>query len=91
MSGGRWPPDAVGFEEDLACQGYRSASDHLYVMAQLSRWMGSERLGAADLSVSRASELCRTHQKEVLAPQAFLTRHRHNSELGISRLMTNSG
>ena len=46
-------PYAVGFEEDLACQGYRSASDHLYVMAQLSRWMGSERLGAADLSVSR--------------------------------------
>jgi site-specific recombinase XerD len=47
---------AVGFEEDLACQGYRSATDHLYVMAQLSRWMGSEGLGAADLSLTGIEE-----------------------------------
>ncbi len=49
-------PFAVGFEEDLAGQGYRSATDHLYVMAQLSRWMGSEMLGAADLSLSGIEE-----------------------------------
>ena len=49
-------PFAVGFEEDLAGQGYRSATDHLYVMAQLSRWMGSEMLGAADLSLSGIKE-----------------------------------
>ncbi len=45
-------PFAVGFEEDLDRQGYRSASDHLYVMAQLSRWMGTEMLGTSDLSAS---------------------------------------
>jgi integrase/recombinase XerD len=50
---------AVGFEESLAGQGYRSASDHLYVMAQLSRWMGSEKLGAADLSASGVEEFVR--------------------------------
>lgn len=38
-------PFAVGFEDDLACQGYRSATDHLYVMAQLSRWMGQREAG----------------------------------------------
>jgi integrase/recombinase XerD len=52
-------PYAAGFEEDLAQQGYRSASDHLYVMAQLSRWMGSEKLGAADLSASGVEEFVR--------------------------------
>lgn len=43
---------AVGFEEDLAARGYRSTSDHLYVMAQLSRWLVSQKLGVADLSAS---------------------------------------
>lgn len=43
---------AAGFEEDLAGQGYRSVSDHLYVMAQLSRWLLIHNLGAADLSAS---------------------------------------
>jgi site-specific recombinase XerD len=50
---------AAGFEEDLAQQGYRSASDHLYVMAQLSRWLLSEELGAADLSALRVDEFLR--------------------------------
>lgn len=45
-------PYAAGFEEDLAEQGYRSASDHLYVMAQLSRWLLNQGLGAADLSAT---------------------------------------
>lgn len=45
---------AAGFEEDLAAQGHRGGSicDHLYVMAQLSRWLVSEDLAPADLSGS---------------------------------------
>ena len=54
--GGPLAPFAVGFEEDLARQGYRSASDHLYVMAQLSRWMDSEMLGVANLSPTRIED-----------------------------------
>ncbi len=45
-------PYAAGFEEELAGQGYRSASDHLYVMAQVSRWLAGQQLGAEDLSAS---------------------------------------
>ncbi len=41
---------AVPFEEDLAEQGYRSARDQLYAMAQLSHWLVSENLGAEDLT-----------------------------------------
>ena len=43
-------PYVTGFEEDLAAQGYRSADDHLYAMAQVSRWLEGEKLGAGDLS-----------------------------------------
>lgn len=47
-------PFAVGFKENLAEYGYKfkAASDHLYVMAQVSRWLVTERLGAEDLSAS---------------------------------------
>ncbi len=47
-------PFAAGFEENLAEQGYkcRAASDHLYLMAQVSRWLVTERLDAEDLSAS---------------------------------------
>ena len=47
-------PFAAGFEEKLTEQGYmcRAASDHLYVMAQLSRWLVAEGLGAVGLSAS---------------------------------------
>ena len=40
-------PYVTGFEEDLTEQGYRSTGDHLYVMAQMSRWLrgGSGRTG----------------------------------------------
>jgi site-specific recombinase XerD len=41
---------AGGFEQELAGQGYRSAGDHLYVMAQLSRWLLDSELEVADLS-----------------------------------------
>jgi integrase/recombinase XerD len=54
--GGPLAPFAAGFEEVLAGQGYRSASDHLYLMAQLSRWMGTERLAVGDLSTSGVVE-----------------------------------
>jgi len=50
-------PFAVGFEEHLAGQGYRSASDHLYVMAQLSDWMDSEKRAVGDLSASGVDDL----------------------------------
>ena len=45
-------PFAAGFEEHLAEQGYKciAASDHLYLMAQLSRWLVTERLGADGVS-----------------------------------------
>lgn len=45
-------PYAAGFEDFLGGQGYRSASDHLYVMSQLSRWLSAEQLEAADLSAT---------------------------------------
>ena len=45
-------PYVTGFEEDLAAQGYRSADDHLYAMAQLSRWLEGEKLGAENLSAA---------------------------------------
>lgn len=41
---------AAGFEQELADQGYRSAGDHLYVMAQLSRWLRDSELEVANLS-----------------------------------------
>ena len=50
---------AVHFEEDLAEQGYRSARDQLYAMAQLSRWLASENLGAEDLTAAGVEQfLC---------------------------------
>lgn len=47
-------PFAAGFAENLAEQGYKrkGASDHLYLMAQVSRWLVTESLGAEDLSAS---------------------------------------
>src|ERR1035438_7517689 len=52
-------PYAAGFEEDLAGQGYRSTSDHLYVMAQVSRWLDGRKLGAGDLSATHVEQfLC---------------------------------
>ena len=50
---------AVHFEEDLADQGYRSARDQLYTMAQVSRWLASENLGAEDLTAAGVDQfLC---------------------------------
>ena len=50
---------AVHFEEDLAEQGYRSARDHLYAMAQVSRWLASENLDAEDLTAAGVEQfLC---------------------------------
>lgn len=52
-------PYVTGFEEDLAEQGYRSASNQLYTMAQLSRWLSEEKLGAEGLSSARVEQfLC---------------------------------
>jgi site-specific recombinase XerD len=45
-------PYVTGFEEDLAAQGYRSPHPHLYAMAQVSRWLDGEKLGAGDLSAA---------------------------------------
>ncbi len=47
-------PFAASFEENLAGQGYkcRAVSDHLYLMAQLSCWLVTERLAAENLSAS---------------------------------------
>jgi hypothetical protein len=45
-------PYAAGFEDALARQGYRSPTDHLYVMAQLSRWLLIEQLKPADLTAA---------------------------------------
>ena len=47
---------AGGFEQELTGQGYRSAGDHLYVMAQLSRWLLDSELEVADLSLAGLDE-----------------------------------
>jgi site-specific recombinase XerD len=52
-------PYAAGFEEVLGHQGYRSATDHLYVMAQLSRWLFIEQLETADLTAVRLEDFAR--------------------------------
>ncbi len=49
-------PYAAGFEQHLAAEGYRSAGDHLYVMAQLSRWLFDRELEAANLSPTALEE-----------------------------------
>lgn len=52
-------PYAAGFEENLAGQGYRSTRDHLYVMAQVSRWLDGRKLGTGDLSATHVEQfLC---------------------------------
>ncbi len=43
-------PWAAAFEEHLAREGFRSGADHLYLMAQLSGWMGWETVGVGELS-----------------------------------------
>ena len=45
-------PYAAGFVEVLVRQGYRSATDHLYMMAQLSRWLLIEEREPADLTAA---------------------------------------
>lgn len=52
-------PYAAGFEEVLAGQGYRSPTDHLYVMAQLSRWLLIQHLEAADLTAAGLEDFAR--------------------------------
>ena len=47
---------AGDFEQELADQGYRSAGDHLYVMAQLSRWLLESELEVAILSPTGLEE-----------------------------------
>ena len=45
-------PYRSGFHDDLVRQGYRSTHHHLYVMAQMSRWLCSEKLSASELSTT---------------------------------------
>ena len=47
-------PFATGFAEELGRQGYTplSARNQMWLMAQLSRWLLSEGIDAADLSAS---------------------------------------
>jgi integrase/recombinase XerD len=52
-------PYAAGFEEVLGRQGYRSATNHLYVMAQLSRWLFIEQLETADLTAAGLEDFAR--------------------------------
>ncbi len=67
-------PYAAGFEEDLARQGYRSASDHLYVMAQLSRWLCSEKLDLGDVSGLAVEEFRRWRTASGYVSALSLTR-----------------
>jgi integrase/recombinase XerD len=45
-------PWAQGFGEHLAGEGFRSGADHLYLMAQLSRWMDGAGLEVGSLSAT---------------------------------------
>jgi integrase/recombinase XerD len=45
-------PYVAGFERDLVGQGYRSTAEHLYVMAQVSRWLETKDLAARDLTAA---------------------------------------
>ena len=56
---GRWRTYAGEFEQELADQGYRSAGDHLYVMAQLSRWLLDSRAGSGGFCRQRRSRSSR--------------------------------
>jgi len=50
--GGPLAPWAQGFEEYLAGEGFRSGADHLYLMAQMSRWMDAAGLEIGIMSSS---------------------------------------
>lgn len=52
-------PFVVDFEKDLVSQGYRSARDQLYAMAQMSGWLASENLAAAELTAAEVERFLR--------------------------------
>jgi integrase/recombinase XerD len=59
-------PYAQGFERELSRLGYSpfTASEHLYLMADLSRWLDGRGLGLAELSAARAEKfLCERRSK----------------------------
>jgi integrase/recombinase XerD len=49
-------PYAVGFDQHLAKQGFHSSAYHLYLMAQLSVFLGDNELEIADLSASALAD-----------------------------------
>ena len=49
-------PYVTGFDRDLVGQGYRSTAGHLYVMAQVSRWLETKELAARDLTAALVEE-----------------------------------
>jgi integrase/recombinase XerD len=55
-------PYAAGFREDLAGQGYvpGTASDHLRLMAQLSRWLVNQSLDVGDLTPAAVEQFLAT-------------------------------
>ena len=61
---------AHGFEQELLRLGYSpfTASEHLYLMADLSRWLDHRGLGLAELSAARAEKFLCERRSKGLAP-----------------------
>ncbi len=59
-------PFRAGFHEELQRQGYRplGAECQLRVMAHVSRWLGSRRLGPGDLTSKRVEQFLRARRCE---------------------------
>ena len=55
---GALAPYAEGFRRDLSRQGYSpwTASEHMYLMSDLSRWLDRRDLSPAQLSSARVEE-----------------------------------
>jgi integrase/recombinase XerD len=55
---GALAPHAAGFQTELASQSYSpwTASEHMYLMARLSRWLDERDLGPSELSSARIEE-----------------------------------
>ena len=55
---------AAGFADELANQGYRPgpARKQMWLLAHLSRWLGGEGLGAADLHASEVERFLRSRR-----------------------------
>ena len=82
-------PCARGFELELSRLGYSpfTAAEHLYLMADLSRWLGRRGLGLAELSAARAEEfLCERRSnghKRWVTPRAMEALLGHLRQLGL--------